>query len=311
VLPTGSAITSVSHWLENYQHGLHLEGAELLAHKIKQDQYYYFSADLTPAYNNTVYDENGEGGKVRKVVRDFLYLPDEDHLVIYDRVNSTDASYTKKWLLHTVTRPQVSDQTVLKGTSENGISESRSPVVNIKNKNGHLTVTKILPEESVFRIVGGPDFQYYVETDGDETELDGKNYNQGSADKPWFDIGMWRLELQPAVPAKLDEFLVVLSPSVDKPRIDTVKELRVISGNAVGVVTDQSVILFARNSYGQREVIFELPIGKRRLILTGLGSSKTVMVMQKGKVINSALSQNELTEIDLDITGDGQVSTKW
>lgn len=79
--------------------------------------YTYTSADATKAYNSTVggvnylnaYDWPGVTAKTSLVQRDYTYLKssdgNRDYFVVFDRVNSTDPTYRKVFLLHTSGEP--------------------------------------------------------------------------------------------------------------------------------------------------------------------------------------------------------------
>lgn len=245
VLPTGSAIRSVRDWYENLSSGLHLRAGKLLHFENAPGQYAYLAADLTDAYNTPDHDEGGSGGKVSSVRRELLYLYDEDRLIVYDDVTAVDATYTKKWLLHTVNKPDVANVRVLKGSADDGILESQSHDAIVRNGRGYLNVHAVYPLDVVMRLVGGPDYQFYVETDGDDKTLNGRNFSQGANLAPWFDIGLWRIELQPGVPRKRDQFLVVLSPSIATGRTASVTPLPTNSPESRGVALAKSLVIFA------------------------------------------------------------------
>jgi len=246
VLPTGSTIDNVSHWKANLNNGKHYEGGRILSYESVEDEYVYIESDLTAAYNNTEYDDSGDGGKVESVKRSLVYLPGEDQLIVYDKVKSTNDHYVKKWLLHSVNEPVFPNKKLLKGREHNGIYETQAKQGFLKNGDNYLEVQSLLPEKSVFRIVGGPDYQFYVETDGDDSDLDGVNFSADGIDKPWFDVGYWRLELQPTVAQKADEFMVLLSPSFDKPgkRFSTLLDIK---GGASGLETDKHAVIFIKD----------------------------------------------------------------
>jgi hypothetical protein len=244
VLPTGSAIHDVQHWLDNHEKGLHLQGGRLERFEHREGDYTYLAADLTAAYNTPAHDEGGWGGKVEQVERQLLYLPSEDRLLIRDRVRAVKADFVKKWLLHTVGQPHIEGLRVLKGNRDNGILESNSDMALAQNGRGWLTVQRILPQDAVIRLVGGQDYQYYVEADGDDSQLDGINFNQGASAQPWFDIGMWRLEIQPGAPRQEDAFLMVLTPALDAPRRAKATPLLLEGRLGNGVLTEASAAVF-------------------------------------------------------------------
>lgn len=273
-LPTGSTIHSTKHWYENLKSDQHLAGGKVenFEHNFKAG-YSYISADLTAAYNSTEFDENGDGGKVSKVLRSLLYLEDEDRLFVFDQIAATDPSYTKKWLLHSVKQPKTSGLTLLKGNLKNGISQTTSNEVSITNGNGKLNVFRHLPVDGITRLVGGPDYQYYVETDGDDSDLDGDNFNQGAVDKPWFDIGMWRIEIQPQVAKLEDEFLIELLPSLKGHRSDVSTIIKSI-GKTKTVKTDNMLVGFISQKQGSFEL--KIPSKTEQVLLVGFQSNSPI-----------------------------------
>jgi hypothetical protein len=74
--------------------------------------YGYAMGDATNAYNSPRYVTPGNRAKVTNYTRQMVYirptsLGGDDFVVVYDRVSSTDATFQKKWLLHTLTAPTV------------------------------------------------------------------------------------------------------------------------------------------------------------------------------------------------------------
>lgn len=269
ILPTGSAISSVQDWISNHGRGLHLEGGQIKRFDHREGEYTYIAADLTAAYNTPAHDEGSWGGKVERIERQLLYLPSEDRLLVRDRVRTVNAHYVKKWLLHTVEQPQVGSLRVLKGERDNGILESSDDMALVQNGHGWLTVQRILPKDAVIRLVGGRDYQYYVETDGDDSQLNGINFNQGASTKPWFDIGMWRIEIQPGAPRQEDVFLVALTPALNAPR-----QARAISLSldrpGSGVLTEASATIFLDDLTQQGEARWALPAAIHAIWVVGL-----------------------------------------
>lgn len=309
-MPTGSAVLSVANWFENYKQGKHYEGAELLNFGEKENEYTYISSNLTPAYNNSQYDENNDGGKVSEAIRQLLYLPVEDHVIVFDRVTTSDPEYQKKWLLHTVNKPKVEALTVLKGNIDNGILESHSDKAIVENGRGFLTVKTVYPEQSIMRLVGGKDYQYYVETDADDRVLDGINYKQGSSINKWHDVGMWRIEVQPKILAKHDRFLIVMSPSLDEQRHDFIEKISVQQKNIIGVTTENSVIIFAPE-FGSNEADFTISHPKQKLLIVGLSIFNTVKLLQNGKTMGHTDVKNGVAFYQSDESFQGKIKLQW
>ncbi|NMC74584.1 MAG: hypothetical protein GYA56_09560, partial [Geobacteraceae bacterium] len=144
--------------------------------------YDYAGADITRAYNSTLATSDGHSPKVSCVTRDILFLRQDEIIVVFDRVRSTEPGYPKRWLLHSVYRPEhegmerfsgtIANSTAipgkptgvpLRGTVQGGISEIVNPgIITIRGWNfgpsdGRLLVRTLLPAPAVTRIVGGAD----------------------------------------------------------------------------------------------------------------------------------------------------------
>lgn len=313
ILPTGSAIQNVSDWISNLDSGNHYSGGKINHFDTVEGRYAYVASDLTGAYNTPDRDEGGRGGKVRKVERNLLYLNNEDRLVVYDRIESTDPSYTKKWLLHTVNQPRVSQARVLKGQSANGISETSDSIVFVSNDPGQLRIDRIFPEDAKIRLVGGPDYQFYVESDGDDSVLNGENFSSGASTHPWFDIGMWRIEIQPGAPRIHDEFLVVLSPGLNQLRQDAPQSLAITGVKAKGIETGGNIVVFTETlAHGEMQIksselhstqvmrklyVLGMPVGMHVQVTTS-GGSKTFAVNASG-VLTATLQTDDARQIAL------------
>jgi hypothetical protein len=266
--PTGSTIDSTGKFLANLHAGQHLEGGIVSAFE-QADDHVLISADLTHAYNSTAFDDSGGGGKIHALERSLLYLRDQDRVLVHDDVSATDPDFVKKWLLHSVARPQVDALTVLRGVRDDGILQSSSPRALVRNGNGVLLLERLFPRDAVLRMVGGPTHRYYVEHDGDEGELDGENFADGASERPWFDAGHWRLEIQPPAGRARDRFLVLLSPSLDTPRAATAQPLSDDRDVALGVRGDDFAVLFI-DSRGATQVTLEATEWPRRVHVIGL-----------------------------------------
>jgi len=312
IMPTGSAINSVRDWLDHRGRGLHLEGGRLERFEHQEGDYTYLAADLTAAYNHPHHDEGGWGGKVARVERQLLYLPEEDRLLIRDRVRAVQADFVKKWLLHTVERPEVTDLRTLKGQPDNGILESSSDFAEVRNGRGWLTIQRILPKDAVMRLVGGRDYQYYVEADGDETQLDGINFVEGSSLKPWFDIGWWRLEIQPSGLRQDDTFLVVLTPALDTPRLAKAAPLELDQAGS-GVVTDASATVFMEAPTGDA-LRLTIPVATRVVRVIGLPPlSHVSLQMENGPApaVESTASTGGIAVFTGPINWQGRLILRW
>lgn len=310
-LPTGSAITSVEDFGANLGGGRHLEGGTLLRYEHVPEQYTYVAADLTSAYNNTRHDQGGWGGKVRKVVRELFYLYPDDRLLVHDVVESIEPGYAKKWLLHTVNRPQVASLRTLVGDSGNGILESASDMAQVHNGKGYLQVQRIYPAGAVMRLVGGADYRYYVEVDGDDSDLDGRSFAAGASYEKWFDVGNWRIEIQPARQQKIAEFLVALTPSLGVPRVERLSETAVEEGKGSGVVSGNSAVVFVPFERDRR-LVLNLKDEVRILFLCGVPPlGKVTVTMGNSRVTEAANSAGVVRLVVPIVTGSRKVTLSW
>lgn len=87
----------------------------------------YVACDVTAAYDSPGFTTNGNAAKVKEVTRQFAFVH-PDRLVVFDRIESTDPSYDKRFLLHV-----------------NGTQQTSGSTVTITNGNGKLTGSTLLP----------------------------------------------------------------------------------------------------------------------------------------------------------------------
>ncbi|HUU02245.1 MAG TPA: heparinase II/III family protein [Myxococcota bacterium] len=135
----------------------------------RADPYFDFiSADLTNSYNPD---------KVSRVTREFVWLR-PDRFVVFDRIESRDASFKKRFLLH--------------GQAE---FVDDGGAWRVDDGQGRLFVKTLLPQGAEVVQLGGSGYEW---------EIDGVNYPP--ADGVEF-AGTHRLEISPAAPASFDNFL--------------------------------------------------------------------------------------------------------
>ena len=159
-------------------------------------------ADLTPAYTNSLSGKGTFSHRTRRVKdfqRIFGYDNVDDAVVIFDRVTSTKAEFRKRWLLHTLEKPEI---------TEDGFTVHVSPTAQPGHNGGRLEAHVLLPHHPRLQLVGGSGFEFLV---------DGKNYAHGVSEeiiqRHGAEPGAWRVEVMPGEPREKDEFLVVLLPS--------------------------------------------------------------------------------------------------
>lgn len=299
VIPTGSAVTSVANWNENIGKGKRYEGGKILVYKNAEPDFIYINSDLTPAYNSKHYDDNGENGKVNLVSRQIVYLFADDALVMYDKVESTNKDYIKKWLLHCWAKPETIKEKVLIGEINNGILQSSDSIAAIYNGKSKLMVERLLPEDGIFRKVGGPDYRYYVEVDADETMLDGINFTEGANEKSWYDSGMWRLEVQPKAPRTQDQFLMVLKPSLGDVNWPSSLLVKISENNGFGAIVGKTLVIFGDIKDGSQILKYQVPAGRvQQHVIVDLPPDRPVRVKVRNEIRQYRISREGTLRFD-------------
>jgi len=132
-------------------------------------------------------------------------------------VKATSASYTKRWLLHTVNEPVVSGDTVT-------ITEGSS----------RLFVKSLLPAPRTITKVGGTGHQF---------DVNGVNYPPSQS---WTaDMGAWRIEVSPGSSATEHLFLHVLHATSSS--VTSMPAVSLVEGeDMVGVEVGSHVVMFSR-----------------------------------------------------------------
>ena len=298
VLPTGSAIQSVSQWYKKRINSPVLIGGNILDSSYEKS-YSFIKADLTKAYNSTWYDENDEGGKVSKVERSFLYLREEDTLFISDYIKTTNATFNVKSILHMVNKPQVDNLKVLVGDSGNGILTSESTSFKVENSEGKL-IGQVFNANQL-RVIGGEDYKFYVESDGDDTTFNGQNYSEGVSDKLYQKAASWRLELISDDKKKEHEIITVLQPSIGSFRQDKVVEKYVVGAKLIE--TEKSILLISNT---QSNIAVKNITPQKKIYIMGLDPKNDYFLHITGKpAINiqggliEVPPQNELIDISI------------
>lgn len=180
-MPTGSAIQTVASWKANLIEGQHFSAGKMVAFTVDKDSgVYRIQQDLTDAYDNTLYDSQQRGGKVSKVLRDFVYHRPLDVLIIRDRVWPTDVDYEVTTVFHTLTEPR------LQFREDAGVS------LDIMLDGKPLAKMDAFSNSAIqTEVIGGPGKEYWVKVDG---RSEGINFSGGVQIKPWFDNPAWRVE---------------------------------------------------------------------------------------------------------------------
>lgn len=307
-LPTGSAIKSVADWRENLYAGQHLAAGKTEAYEHKADAYTYIASDLTAAYNNPRHDEGGAGGKVERVRRSLVYVRELDQLVVYDRVQTTDAAFVPKWLLHTASKPSASGLKVLKGQSDNGILETAATSWQVENAEAPMRVQTLLPKAARTLLIGGKDYRYYVDIDGDAATLDGQNMDDGEHRAKWFEQAGWRLEVAAAMPSQSQRFLHVLSPGVDTDAPSVSGLLSDVPEDLPHVRLGKQVLVFVDR--GERSTLrLSVPAGVEKVRLFGLPEWRDVQ--SQGSPAPRTYRASEAGTLSLDVVPGDSLHLAW
>lgn len=181
----------------NYQRGT------ILSHSIGDDDMYpdysYLKGELSEAYGKS---------RTENYTRSmaFLNFKDDEHpaaMIVYDNINTPNASAEKRWLLHSVNEPVVEDNKYTSQVTERGY-------------NGKLVTTTLLPKKRFLEVekIGGP---------GREFEVDGENkaiLPTSPTNVSSLEAGKWRLEISTNAPANQTRFLNVMQvmDAVDGPK---------------------------------------------------------------------------------------------
>lgn len=245
-LPIGSAITTVNDWFEKRVKSPVLAGGAILLAD-NSPEYSYIKSDLTKAYNSNWYDNNDEEGKLELVERELLYLREQDTLLIKDYVKTKKKNQVKV-IFHSMNKPIVTNETVLVGELNNGIVSTQNKQFKIQNNNGFLTM-EVIADINDIRLIGGNDYKFYIENDGDDTKLDGKNYSQGLTEDQIKSAASWRIEIN-GKKADQQSVVTVHRPSLGGYRPD-ITHVQTINENLTAYITGEIAVLFADKEIGR------------------------------------------------------------
>ena len=256
--------------------------AKVEAQEIGEDTqtpaYTYLKGDLTNAYTE----------KVSDFKRSFMFLNlfnDEvpGALIVFDKVDSSDAKFQKKWLLHGLEEPEINgSQTIFRRTYADEKAKQAY--------NGKMTVDTLLPAKDNLNIekVGGKDKEYLV---------NGHNYFGYELDSETDEGETWRIEVSPKQEAKSDYFLNVMQVSDNDKNyyLDT----KLIENDTIaGVSIADRVVTFSKSgkeigdsftveASGDGEMQYTLADVKAGTwTVKGDGFEKDVIAAKEGKLLS-------------------------
>jgi len=248
-------------------------------------QFDYIAADITAAYNSTRWAEPGNTAKVSLVTRQFLYLRSEEAFVVSDRVETTRPEYLPKFLLHHLSKPRTQSERLLSGNSvEDGILETADRELLSSHLRGILSHHVLLPAQARTLKVGGPNYNCYVEEDGDPSDgFDGVNLEGGDPlqPRPTAQLGLWRTEVEPSTPGTSHRFLNVLLPRLESSG-GALPEVEVVDAGAGAYAArvGSAVVVFA----GEAKPLDEINLKVKtpgRLILVDAAPDRQYMVRNR------------------------------
>jgi len=188
----------------------------------------------------------------------FIDLNNEDYpaaFIVYDKIDSTDASFEKNWLLHANSEPVVNGNVTTITRTDNGC-------------NGKLVVNTLLPATPDIELIGGIDKACWVdgvnygkapagtfpedtsgggtgEEDDSQGSTDGEE--ETSASDVQFPLSGWRIEVSPGTQAKEDLFLNAMYVTDADRNLPALPMNKFEDTNFVGVTVLDRFVAFAKS----------------------------------------------------------------
>jgi len=218
-----------------------LLGSQITAYDENKD-FVYIASDATRAYHRD---------KARYVIRQFVFLP-PDHFVVFDKIVSTKPEYTKTWLLHTASEPEIRNNEFTEAFGD-----------------GRLFCRTVFPRKARMTKTGGPGKQFW--SDGRNWTLpvltpDDWTYRRSS--KVLQDtiplLGQWRVEVSPPK-AQIEDCLLHLIQVGDR-------SLNVMVNSELIRTEDMIGVTFEYNSK-KYQVMFK----------TGKDTGGKISILEKGQ----------------------------
>lgn len=292
----------------NNEAGLFETGDILAFEQAKDNSYTYVSGDATMAYNNPRFSYWYRGKKSKQVlknkpkidlfIRSMVYLMETNNLLVFDRVQSLDASWRKAWLCHFQGKPEVLGKiinTEVAGHIEDFMGDTiqmtwGDGVLKPPDSDdpGRLFIRTLLPEKHIIRRIGGEGYEAW--SNGKNRTGDHKNAKK-NINK--VDAGRWRVEVSPAIPRKFDTFLNVIHISDTKTKkMPATEKIESIHRKMVGVFVGGKLVLFGRMGMVDGVVSYLAPKGKiehlivdlkrgGKYLVTGTGEGNSEMIASR------------------------------
>ena len=202
--------------------------------------YSYLKGDLAKAYDS---DRTPGGNKAEEVKRSFVFLnlKDDTHpaaLLVYDRVTAREASFKKRWLLHSETEPAI-----------DGI---RTTIETRSGYQGKMVNIMLEPSRSnsVVRKIGGPGMEFWTES----ARPAAKNWDlELDSEIAAHEAGSWRVEISPLQQRNTDQFFNILQV-MDKGT-DPVAVTKISNDEVIGTRIMDRVVLFQKDGLREEEEV--------------------------------------------------------
>ena len=250
---------------DDFKNGSHKTG-DIIAYDYGPDkhtpEYSYIEGDLTEGYRED---------RVADYSRSYMFLNlfDEEipaALIVFDRIESKNANYTKSWLLHSQEEPEING---------NNITIRRSEW----HSNGRLVNTTLLPKNPIINKVGGEGKEYWT------GESNVKIYRQPEGDES----GTWRVEINPSSASAKDYFLNVMQVSDNDSAIAPLAVTSNEQNGFVGVfIADRAV--FMKKDKGTVSSNFTVTAngsGDISYIITNLAEGKWTVTNASGNTVDA------------------------
>jgi hypothetical protein len=149
------------------------------------DDYVYVAGDATACYLQGA-AKPALPEKCSLVTRQLVFLLPH-HFIIFDRVETTDPSYRKDWLIHTAHEPAIEGK-----------------LLRADHGQGRMFCRTLLPQDAALTPVGGPGKEFWAA---------GKNWDivtKGLKPEDLAMMGQWRVEISPGAARQSAVFLHVI-----------------------------------------------------------------------------------------------------
>ena len=219
-------------------HVADVEGVEIDPTNPMEPAYSYLKGNLTNAYTDKVTDYK----------RSFMFLNLKDEkvpaaMIVFDKIDSQNASYKKTWLLHGLEEPEINGRQVV-------FSRTYHSTKYDFGYNGKLTLDTLLPAKSKIKKVGGEDGW---------SNVNGIDYTGYPLNSQTDEGSTWRIEISPEVSSKSDCFLNVMQVS-DNDKSDYLPVKLLDTKLFYGAKISDRVVMFSKSGERVKEDFdFEIP----------------------------------------------------